>query len=126
MIFEFRLSDEDRERWGGPEWVPLDVDSLASLGFDKLWTLERPMKRSDGLTLSLLLSEEWPSFSMMGVRGMNWIARQLAGEYKPDWDDFKLDVINSTFRTVKADDADPPAGGSSEPSLEKATRSKKA
>lgn len=125
MIYEFTLSEEDRERFGGPEWVPLDQTRLGQdYDYDRLNPLERQMFEADKLTIAVLLIHEWPNFTMLGIRGMHWLARQLSGVTEPRWRDFRPNIIESTYRVAQGD-AHPPAQGSSEPQSAKRTRSKK-
>lgn len=115
MRIRFRLSDKDRERYGGDEWVVFDDSQLADLGYDRLAELERDIKRHEDSSIMRIAVVEWPRLSMLGFRGLSWIARQLAGFEKPAWTDFKPDVLGMNFNVLAGDDADPPAGGSSEP-----------
>lgn len=131
MKVSFRLSDADREKWGGDEWTTVDTDKLPDLGYDRLDELERDMKRYDKTSITKILAWEWPHASMLGQRGMAWLARQVCGFTEPAWPDFKPDVLGGlTFEINRADDesadADPPAGGSSEPPSAKSARSKRA
>lgn len=124
MKLSFRLSDADREKYGGDEWVHLDTDRLADLGYDRLDELERDIRRDDDTSIARILALEWPRTSMLGYRGMAWLARQASGLDKPAWRGFKPDVMNATFR-VNVGDADPPASGSSEPPSAKTALAKK-
>lgn len=125
MIYEFNLSEADRERFGGPEWVPMDQDALADLDYDTLVALERPMFQADRLSIAILLAQEWPAFTLLGIRGMHWLARQMSGLDEPGWDEFKPNMVMSTYRVAKGD-AVPPPPGSSRPRSARRTRSKKA
>ncbi len=131
MKVSFKLSDADRERYGGDEWVHVDTNRLADLGYDRLSELERDMKRYDDTSIVRIIGPEWRNMSMLGVRGMAWLARQVSGSEKPAWPDFKPDALNMTFKLDAGDDADPPADGSLEPpsaktATAKSARSKKA
>lgn len=131
MKVSFKLSDADRERYGGDEWVHFDSDRLADLGYDRLAELERDLKRYDDTSILRIMAYEWPKPTFLGARGMAWLARQLSGAEKPAWPDFKPDILGLTFEVNRAGDADPPTGGSSEPpsaktAPEKSTRSKRA
>lgn len=125
MKVSFRLSDADREKYGGDEWVHFDDHLLADLGYDRLVELERYISR-DGTSIAQIAAVEWPRMTVVGIRGMIWLARQLAGLTDPAWPDFKPDVLGSTFKLDDGDDADPPGGGSSEPPSEKTSPTKSA
>ncbi len=114
MKVSLRLSDADREKYGGDEWVHLETDSIADLGYDRLTELEREIRRHDETSIARILGVEWPDTTMLGMRGMVWLARQLAGVRKPLWPDFKPDVLG-IVQKLNRSDASPPAGGSSEP-----------
>jgi hypothetical protein len=131
MKVRFQQTTEDRERYGGDEWIHIDTNQLPSLGYDRLAELERDMKHYDDTSLARILSVEWSTTSMLGMRGVLWLARQTSGLDKPAWNDYKPDVLGTYFVIDRGgDQADPPAGGSSEPPSEKTapaktTRSKK-
>lgn len=116
MRIRFKLSDADRQKYGGDEWVLFDSAKLTALGYDKLAELEQDIK-ADRTSISQIIALEWPRITVLGVRGMVWLARQLNGFDKPAWPDFKPDIIDIDFESV-AGDADPPTGGSSEPPSE--------
>ena len=127
MKVSFRLSDDDRERYGGDEWVSLDTDGLADLGYDRLNALEKDIRREEDTSIPRILAIEWPRTTMLGYRALSWIARQAAGLDKPDWKGYKPDIINATFRIDRGGDGgDPPVDGSSEQPSEKTSPAKNA
>lgn len=126
MLIRFTLSEEDHAKYGGDASVTLDTDQLADLDYDRLAELERDIRRDD-TSIAKILAMEWPEMSALGIRGMIWLARQLAGIEKPFWPGFKPKAMKASFEIVqRGGDANPPAGGSSEPPSAKAKPSKKA
>lgn len=113
-----KLCDADRERWGGPDWTSYDDASFLHLDYDAQYALEKDMLAADGLTLVRLILVEWPRRSLLGIRGMLWITRQLAGLTEPKWADFKPNALLANVERVDGDDDIPPAEGSSEPPSE--------
>ncbi len=115
-MYQLKLSPKDHERYGGPEVFVIDGKrSLTDLDYDQLVELERDMLKHDGLTLARLFGEEWPKLTTLGIRGMVWVARQLAEITEPKWVDFKPNTVAIEMRMAEDGDAVPPTGGSSEP-----------
>lgn len=130
MKVSFKLSEKDRQQYGGDEWFHINTDELADLGYDRLSALEKEIRREDDTSIPRILAIEWPNTTMLGVRALAWLALRTSGQEKPDWKDFKPDIMATFFKIDAGDDADPPAGGSSEPPSGKTatarnTRSKK-
>lgn len=123
MKVSFRLSDADRERFGGDEWIHIDTDVFADLGYDRLSPLEREIRRTDDTSIARILAVEWPDTSMLGMRGIVWLARQFSGLKEPAWPDFKPDVLG-ILQKLGPRDADPPVGGSSESPSDKTEQAK--
>lgn len=116
---KLRLSDQDRARYGGPEWTVYDDDEILNLDYEQLASLERDMLASDNLTLIKLILVEWPRRSALGIRGMLWLTRQLAGQTEPRWNDFKPHVMQADVDRVAGDAVPPPDGSSPPPSEDK-------
>lgn len=122
-----RMSDADRKEYGGDEWVVFDTSQLADLGYDALAELEKPL-RGDDTSITRIIGTEFIELnSALGFRGMVWLGRQLSGLKKPAWPGFKPNPYapGVTFRIDMGGDADPPAGGSSEPPSEETTPARK-
>jgi hypothetical protein len=119
MRIRFKLSDADREKWGGDEWLMLDTDKVgADLGYDRIAELEREIRKDDNTTsIGKILAIELVNFTALGMRGGLWLARQVNGLDKPAWSDFKPNPLGARF-VIDTGDDDPPAGGSSEPPSE--------
>ena len=63
---------------------------------------------------------EWPNFTILGMRGVAWLAWQMTeGTDAPAWDDFDIATTGLRFAVTK-DDANPPADGPSDTSPEAA------
>ena len=125
------MSIEDREKYGGDEWVVFDSSQLADLGYDQQAELEKPLRRDD-TSIARIVGLEFPENSALGFRGMVWLARQLSGLDKPAWADFKPNPFGRgvSFKIDTGDDADPLPDGSSgtpsEPTAPATARSGKA
>lgn len=70
----YRMCDEDRDRFGGPEWLKFDVDALYNAPASELEEYEKVL----GCSLFRLLTE-LESFSARSTRGALWIALKGAG-----------------------------------------------
>jgi hypothetical protein len=113
---KFRLCEADRERWSGPEWTVYDDEPFLKLDYDALAALEKDMLAEDGLSLVKLIVVEWPRRSLLGIRGMVWITRQLGGLAEPKWRDFKPDCLLVDVERVEGDAVPLPDGSSLPPS----------
>ncbi len=122
---QIRLSDADREEYGGDEWLDfnpalfLDVRSNVLAGWEK----------QTGVKILPLLAGDLDLKDVEVLTSMPWYARQLAGLTTPAYRDFHPHVLAMEMRATSAapegDDADPPARSSAETSAEtpKARRS---
>lgn len=115
MANEFTLDERDRDKFGGPEWVTFDTAELDEVPFDQLSKWEQAM----GTSIAQLVSRELPRASALGIKGVVWLARQMAGHAEPTFTDFNIRTRLVRYRPVGGD-ARPPASGSSEPSPESA------
>lgn len=112
-----RLTDADRERYGGPEWLDTDAALawLNGLPFDELDAIEKQMRPELGVVLLRFMAYEAYSDSLSAFRGRAWLALRQAGvdialaEFKPD-------IVRIGWRPEDPADADPPADGASSPS----------
>lgn len=104
MNSSFRMCQEDRDRFGGPEWVTFDMDALADLRAAELEEIEE----TTGFRLVWFYVVD-RRVSIRGQRAALWIARRQAG-LVDDWDKFDPLILQVEPRPVpsKADDADPP------------------
>lgn len=123
-VIKLRLCDADRQKWGGPEWTFYDDETFLNLDYDRLAVLERDMLDADKLTLIKLVLIEWPRRSILGIRGMLWLTRQMAGAHEPKWNDFKPNVLQADVERVEGDVIPPPDGSSPPHSEERPEPSK--
>lgn len=108
MAVELRLGDEDRAKYGGPEWIEFDQDLLDDLDADVLDRLEREMDMS----VFQLRYVEMRARTGRALRASVWLARQLSGDpelKKPTYAEFKIKPLHVRARPVGGDDdAGPP------------------
>lgn len=114
MATSFRLCDEDRERWGGPEWVTFDENDLDDCDSVILSEYEASM----GVQFAALYLYDVPRNTIRWQAAQVWLARRLAGVDTPDLVDFRIKIRKVERKDVPAgDDAVPP--DSSSPSTAK-------
>lgn len=112
MAVKLRLDDEDRARYGGPEWLHFDADALDDLDPDELDRLEREMD------MSVWQWEHIETRARTGraMRAAAWMARQLSGDpelKKPTFAEFKIKPRKVKAVPIpEAADAGPPDGSS--------------
>lgn len=103
----FRLSEADRERYPGPEWLQYDTAVVLDLDLDTLEKIEETI----GWTM-VEFGAQLSRGSARSMRAMIWIARKLAG-CDDAWDSFKPKVWqiehDEADDQVEEVDVDPPA-----------------
>lgn len=109
----FRLSDQDRETYGGPEWVTFEVDDLYKVPLETLESIEAEFRKHNDITLAVMLALEVRDNSLLGLRAAVWIARKLAG-HTESWPEFRPNPL--AMKTILGGGSVPPAQSSSEPS----------
>ena len=97
-----KMTDEDQNRFGGPEWVCFDMAKWYRTPASQLEAFEMEM----GFSIAVLISE-WYRYSARSTRGAMWIARWLAGVKDERYKDFDPATIG-VFRSA-VDPAKPPA-----------------
>jgi hypothetical protein len=102
-MWRFRLSDEDREKYGGPEWVEYALSKAVDLEVDLLEQVED----ATGYTILVGLPEALGRGSLRATRAAVWLARHIAGVHEPGFAQFKPNMLAAAFEWV--DDVDPPA-----------------
>lgn len=122
-IIEIRMSDADRKRYGGPEWLTLDADRIVDTPASILERWEDEI----GSPVELILAQAGLSYPpARAVRAAVWLARKQMGDLGGGVDDSGRPERFSALadlRTIKVqtrdaapavepedDDADPPAG----------------
>lgn len=111
MTTLLRLGDADREKFGGPEWIEFDARALDDIPFD----VQHPWEEQMGISIPMLLLR-FAEMRAIGIKGMIWLGRQLAGIEAPGFKAFNIQVRQ--VRVKKAADADPPGRGSEAQSSE--------
>lgn len=104
-MFRFRLSEEDRERYGGPEWVEFDMARAVELPVEVLEDIEE----ATGYTFLVELPRALDRGSHKGVRAALWLARRIVGIHEPVFADFTPSLLAADVEWVDPADADPPA-----------------
>lgn len=109
-MFRFRLSPEDRERYGGPEWVEFDMSRAVELPVEVLEGIEE----ATGYTFLVELPRGLDRGALKAVRAGLWLARRIAGIHEPAFADFKPNMLTADVEWVDPADADPPASNRAE------------
>jgi len=113
-----RMSDADRERYGGPEWVEISLVEL----IDEETGLIEQVENAWGMSPPELLRHLFRQ-STQALRAVVWIARRKAGcvdpvaTFKPKvqawsgitWEPLPAEVAAAEEATAEWGDADPPA-----------------
>lgn len=105
---EIKLCDEDREKYGGDEWLPFDSAEYASMDGDKLIALEDGM----GMSFFRLRRVEIPNMTMRATKAIVWLARQRAGLTEPTFDKLNVKLNLVSRRAAGDEDPDPLTGTS--------------
>lgn len=114
MATRFRLCDEDREKYGGPEWVTYDAEQFDDMPLDELEKLEAQVIDRTGVSLVVMMARMFSTGTLLGKTVVLWLARQMAGETEPPLKDFNIKPRKLKMETVKpAGAGDPPASASS-------------
>lgn len=121
MATQFALCPEDRERYGGPEWVTYDKEALDDLSMEDLFAIEAQCREVHGVTLAFLLSAELLGGSLRGKQMMVWLCRQVAARTdpalkelaEPPLSEFVVKPRRIQMRAKPGGDVDPPAQVSS-------------
>lgn len=74
---ELRMCDEDRARYGGPEWIPLDLDRLVDAPASTLERWEEEVGYAIELACAQAGATHPPS---RPVRILVWLARKQGGD----------------------------------------------
>jgi len=113
---QIRLSDADREEYGGPEWLDLDPTAFTARRVSVLSAWEREC----GVKVIDLVTGELDVRAMETLRVMAWYARKLAG-LDTAWSTFDPHILEAQMRhpeLPEAADVDPPAQSSPESSTD--------
>lgn len=116
MAVQLKLSPADRKRLSAPDVLTFDRQALDAVPASVLTDWEAQLPRTTSIYQICVL--EWPRFTSLGMRGVAWLAWQMAGD-APTWEEFDISTTGLRF-TISKDDADPPADGPSDTSPEAA------
>lgn len=107
-----RMSERDRETYGGPEWLDTTAteDALNDLDYDALNAIDTEIFNTIGIGLIRLLGGRLATWKLDATRVRLWLALRHAGVKIPLVDFKPRDLLNGL--DLKVGDADPP---SSEP-----------
>lgn len=125
VAMEVLLDEADRQKHGIPTPLLFDLRMLDDLPFSKSGAWEDELIAATGQGIGELLGGLSRGRAKSKV-ALVWLALKIAAANPADVDDFaKFDIAwrhvktrTASKRKSKADDADPPAGGSSEPASE--------
>lgn len=108
-IIYFRMCDEDREAYGGPEWGTLDVERLMD---SRAGWLERIERSAGGYPVERMLVElQTPFPSARATRMAMWLGRKQTGDATlktPDGRPESWDSFNPKTLRVKMTEEAPP------------------
>jgi len=114
MPLQLTMGKDDQAKYGGPEWVTLDLSKLDEIDFDELDAIERQLLDLWKRSIPMFLSYEFYEDTARGLRGGVWLARKLAGIETPDLADFQIKTRQIRARAVKAEaDVIPPSSSTS-------------
>lgn len=114
MPLQLTMGKDDQAKYGGPEWVTLELGRLDEIDFDELDALERQILDLWKCSIPVLLASEFFEDTARGKRGGIWLARKLADIETPDLADFKVKTQQIRARAVKAEaDVVPPSSSTS-------------
>lgn len=77
---EVRLSDEDREKYGGPEWVRLDLDKLWRTPSSQLERWEEQLGGTRSISMAVGLTYRGRTAPAWAKRCVAWLARKQSGQ----------------------------------------------
>lgn len=92
---KYRLCDQDRAEYGGPEWVEFDTDVFGDKRAGELERLEKDL----GHPISTVIQTLYGEPSVLGLRAIIWLARLEAG-YKTPFREFDIRTLRVTADAV--------------------------
>lgn len=120
-----RLCDEDRQVYGGPEWLVYDESIYDDMRGSQLTKLEDTM----GFSMDWLRQRGIPSGSAEGKQARAWLARQAAeGLEEPTYRAFDILPMKVTIEDLPLGETTPDASSGSspdEPSGKRSTASRR-
>jgi hypothetical protein len=85
---KYRLCEQDRAEYGGPEWVTFDMDVLAGARGRELERIEKELGHPIGMVVAALNGDG----TAIGIRALVWLARRQAG-LKTPFADFDIRTL---------------------------------
>jgi hypothetical protein len=76
IIIELRMCDSDRERYGGEEWIRLDVEKLLDMPASKL----RLYESQTGYPIERSIDQAGPGMPAVATQVLMWLARKQSGD----------------------------------------------
>lgn len=76
IILELRMCDSDREKYGGEEWIRLDVDKLLDLPAKTL----RLYERQTDYPIERAIEEAGAGMPAVACQVLFWLARKQSGD----------------------------------------------
>lgn len=117
MHYKLSLHEQDRDRYGGPEWLEFNDATIDDAPADELERLESELL-PHGVSLVQALAEWRHNLSARSVRVVLWLALRQSG-VTVAYDEFtpkvmvarmrNLDIVADPRIPAGAGDADPPA-----------------
>ncbi len=99
---KYRLSDEDRARFGGPEYVTFRRADLFSLPASDLMKLEAEMNLPIGNFLVNAMQG-----SVLGTKCMIWLARRIDGGMKESFAEFDPHIFQCESEIIDEESTEP-------------------
>lgn len=118
MALEFSPCEQDRDRFGLPEWVTFDKETLDEVPFDQLDPWDREMAETLGCTINTLLAVELLAASARSMKGLVWLSCKLQDVAVPPLSEFNLKTRKVRMRSLRPDAGPPDPGSSGSPSEE--------
>jgi hypothetical protein len=107
-----RLCDEDRQVYGGPEWLVYDQAIYDDMTHSQLNQLESAM----GFSMTWLRTIGIRTGSSEGIKARAWLARQAAGNLAdPSYEAFDIRPLKVTFEAAPLGGTIPDASPGSSP-----------
>lgn len=112
-MVQLKLGADDWDTFGGPEWIDFDIHALNDLPFNVTDPWEREIRGplGSGPSIRQIVHVEVRDDTAVGIKGIVWLARKMAGIDAPSWEAFNIKTMQVRSRATP--DVDPPTAGSS-------------
>jgi hypothetical protein len=120
-----RISDEDREKFGGPEWVVFDAAAMFHMPSSELEALEQAMPVPLAIIIANMMTKD--ALYALFTRCLVFAARRQAGVLGRDgqperWEDFNPTTLQVVRRGTNPNGSVPPPAKMAEPAPDAARR----